>query len=236
MQTRSSLILGLSLMMGLFLLGYTIGGSIVKYKSLERTVVVKGLAQKVVNADVVIWPIQYIRASNELSTLYTNLDRDTQQIVSFLKENGFEDGEISMSAPAITDKIAQNYGGANKIEFRYSAVQTLSLYTSNVKKARESMTKITRLGKGGITFRTNSYDSQTQYIYTKLNDIKPQMIKEATSNARASAETFANDSQSRLGKIKSARQGQFSIVSRDKNTPYVKKVRIVSTIEYYLSD
>ena len=98
------------------------------------------------------------------------------------------------------------------------------------------MTAITALGKSGITFRNDSYDNRTEYIYTKLNAIKPLMIEEATRNARAAAEKFAEDSQSRLGKIKQARQGQFSIISRDKNTPHIKKVRIVSTIEYYLTD
>jgi len=236
MQTKSSIILGISLVVGLFLLGTTLGKSILEYKSLERTVVVKGLAVKEVDADIVIWPIAYLRANNDLEKLYTQLDADTKRIVQFLHDNGFKEDEITITAPSIIDKIAQNYGGGNKIAFRYSAVQTLTLYTKNIKKARKSMTDITALGKAGINFRTDNYQNKTQYIYTKLNDVKPSMIKEATKNARASAQTFANDSQSKLGKIKSARQGQFSIIARDRNTPYIKKIRIVSTIEYYLSD
>ena len=98
------------------------------------------------------------------------------------------------------------------------------------------MTTITKLGKAGITFRTSNYDNKTEYMFTKLNEIKPQMIEDATRNARLSAQKFAEDSQSKLGKIKRARQGQFSIFPRDKNTPHIKKIRIVSTIEYYLSD
>ena len=236
MKKSEALIIGLSLVVGLFLLGYTLGESILEYKSLDRTVIVKGLAEKEVDANIVIWPISYIRASNNLSKLYESLDKDTQAIINFLDKNGFNNKEISISAPAVTDKIAQNYGGANQIKFRYSAVQTLTLYTSHINKARKSMTNITSLGKAGITFRANTYENKTQYIYTKLNDIKPSMIKEATKNARVSAQTFANDSQSSLGKIKSARQGQFSIYSRDNNTPYIKKVRVVSTVEYYLAD
>jgi len=231
-----ALIIGFSLIVGLFLLGYTLGGSIVKYKSLERTVLVKGLSIKEVNADTVIWPISYLRASNDLSQLYVDLDADTASIRKFLSDNGFTKEEISVSAPAITDKVAQDYGRADKIMFRYSAEQTLTLYSKNIDKARQAMLKITALGKAGITFKANSYETNTQYLYTKLNEIKPQMLKEATKNARASAQTFALDSQSTLGKIKSARQGQFSISSRDANTPYIKKVRVVSTVEYYLSD
>ena len=231
-----ALIIGLSLIVGLYLLGYTLGGSIIKHKSLERTVVVKGLSEKEVNADIVMWPISYLRASNDLSQLYIDLDKDTESIKNFLSDNGFTKEELSVSAPAITDKIAQDYGRANQIAFRYSAVQTLTLYSKNIAKARQAMTKITALGKAGISFKANSYENKTQYLYTKLNKIKPQMLKEATKNARLSAQTFALDSQSSLGKIKSARQGQFSISSRDANTPHIKKVRIVSTVEYYLSD
>jgi hypothetical protein len=230
------LILGSSIIIGLFLLGTTIGKSILDYKAMDRTVVVKGLAQKEVNADIVIWPITYLRASNNLSELYKSLDNDTEAIKKFLKQNGFKNQEITLSAPHIVDKIAQNYGGSNKIQYRYSGVQTLTLYTKDIKNARKSMTAITTLGKRGITFRSNGYDNRIEYIYTKLNEIKPGMIKEATKNARISAQTFANDSQSKLGKIKSARQGQFSIYMRDKNTPYIKRVRVVSTIEYYLND
>jgi len=236
MKKTESLIIGLSIVFGLFLLGYTLGGSIIKYKSLERTVVVKGLSEKEVKADIVIWPISYIRASNDLSQLYVNLEKDTNAISNFLLKHGFKAEEISISAPSITDKIAQNYGAASQVQFRYSAIQTLTLYTKNIDQTRKVMTQITALGKAGTTFRANTYENKTQYIYTKLNDIKPSMIQEATKNARATATTFANDSQSSLGKIKSARQGQFSIRPRDTNTPYIKKVRIVSTVEYYLAD
>lgn len=236
MQSRSSIILGISLIISMFLLGYVLGGSIVKFKSLERTVVVKGLAEKEVGADIALWPIQYLRADNDLGRLYTDLEKDTEKIGRFLHENGFEKHEITVSAPSVVDKLAQNYGNGERIKYRYSAVQTLTLYTKQIEKARQSMTAITALGKSGITFRNDSYDNRTEYIYTKLNAIKPLMIEEATRNARAAAEKFAEDSQSRLGKIKQARQGQFSIISRDKNTPHIKKVRIVSTIEYYLTD
>jgi len=236
MRKIETLILGFSLVLGLYLLGSTLSQSLLAYKAMDRTVVVKGLAQKDVNADVVIWPISYLHASNDLSKLYQKLDSDTKSIRDFLEKRGFKSEEITLSAALVTDKIAQDYGGSNQIQYRYSGIQTLTLYTKNIKNARESMTSITTLGKKGITFRANNYENTTEYIYTKLNEIKPSMIKAATKNARAAAQTFASDSQSKLGKIKSARQGQFSISARDKNTPYIKKVRIVSTIEYYLDD
>jgi hypothetical protein len=92
------------------------------------------------------------------------------------------------------------------------------------------------LGKQGIAISGEDYQSRTEFLFTELNSIKPAMIEEATENARQVAEKFAQDSSSRLGKIRRAQQGQFSISDRDNNTPYIKKVRVVSTLEYYLSD
>jgi len=98
------------------------------------------------------------------------------------------------------------------------------------------MGKLSVLGKKGIVFTVGNYEAKTEYIFTRLNQVKPQMVEEATRKAREIALKFAADSKSRLGKIKRASQGQFSIKSRDKNNPHIKKVRVVSTVEYYLSD
>jgi len=236
MNSKSALTLGVFITLGLSILGISLGQSLIKYKELDRIVTVKGLAEREVDADIVIWPIAYIRASNDLAMLYKTLEEDTTSIKKFLKESGFNDEEISIAAPKITDKIAQGYGGSSKIQFRYSAIQTLTLYSSQIHKARKAMTQITRLGKSGIIFKANNYEQRTEYIFTKLNEIKPSMIKEATSSARLSAQTFADDSKSTLGKIKRASQGQFSVRNRDASTPHIKRVRIVSTVVYYLSD
>ncbi|MCK5665921.1 MAG: SIMPL domain-containing protein, partial [Thiotrichaceae bacterium] len=106
----------------------------------------------------------------------------------------------------------------------------------NINNVRAVMKLLPELGKSGIAFTGSNYQAQTEYIFTRLNEVKPEMIEEATRNARAVAEKFAADSASKLGKIRQARQGQFSISARDKNSPHIKKVRVVSTVEYYLSD
>ena len=241
LNTKQSFILGISFIVGIVLATYMLSESVMKYKSFERTVVVKGLAEKEVNADVVIWPITYIQSDNSLEELYTNLEHDTRKIIRFLEENDFSAQEmsgddISISVASVTDKLAQSYSGKQNIPFRYSASQTVTLYTSKMLKVKMAMKSISELGRKGITFKANYYENRPEYKYTKLNEIKPSMIEESTRNARASAQKFAEDSQSKLGKIKSARQGQFSVYDRDKNTPDIKKVRVVSTIEYYLSD
>lgn len=230
------IVLGLSLIIGLSSLGYLLGDAAIRYKEYERTVTVKGLSEREFNADVVIWPIQFSAASNDLEELYRAIDISTQKIQSFLVEAGVPSNEISFAAPAITDKSAQQYGNQAKAEFRYTASPTVTVYSSNIEAVRAVMGKMSTLGKQGIVFTGGNYQSRTDYIFTRLNEVKPEMIEEATRKAREVAEKFASDSKSSLGKIKKASQGQFSISARDKNNPHIKKVRVVSTVAYYLSD
>ncbi|MBC8524871.1 MAG: SIMPL domain-containing protein, partial [Chlorobium phaeobacteroides] len=118
----------------------------------------------------------------------------------------------------------------------YAGSSTVNVYTENIEKVRLARGELSDLGAKGVAISGENYQARSEYLYTQLNEVKPAMIEEATSNARAVAEKFAEDSGSRLGKIKRASQGQFSIMDRDSNTPYMKKVRVVSTLEYYLVD
>lgn len=229
-------ILGALLCIGLALLGYLISGSIIRIKTLNRTVTVKGLSEREVPANIAIWPIKFSEADNDLNHLFSKIQRNNSLIIQFLKNNGFKDQEISISAPAIMDRQAQGYADPNKIKFRYSGSSIITVYTGNVDSVRKTMKKLVELGKEGIAISGQDYNSKTEFLFTELNQIKPEMIEEATKNAREVAERFAKDSESKLGKIRHARQGQFSINNRDSNTPYIKKVRVVSTVEYYLSD
>ena len=235
MNVKSSSIIAIGLLLGLSTLGYLLGSSMIKYKELDRIVTVKGLAVKEVKANIILWPIKYGVSSSNLDVVYKKLDADTTTLVSFLESKGFQKEEITISAPLVVDKFAQDYR-QSEIKFRYSATQIITVYSKKIDLARVSMQEVSSYGKKGISFSSNQYENKPQYIYTKLNEIKPAMIDQATLNARQVAQKFATQSQSKLGKIKSARQGQFSIYSRDNNTPYIKRVRIVSTIAYYLVD
>ncbi|MBY7911185.1 SIMPL domain-containing protein [Vibrio fluvialis] len=236
LNTKSALTMGISILLGLGLLGYFVEQAAVKFKEYDRIVTVKGLSEREVPADTVIWPIQFTLADNELPTLFTTLDAQTQQVMQFLAQQGIDTQSISISAPAVIDKKAQQYGGEARIEYRYLATQTLTVYSTHVDLVRQAISQIGQLGKQGIVFNQDNYNNRVEYLFSGLNDIKPAMIEEATKQAREVAEKFAKDSQSSLGKIQRATQGQFSIVDRDNNTPYVKKVRVVSTVEYFLSD
>ncbi len=230
------LVLGILICVGLILLGFFISKGIITLRALDRTVVVKGLSEREVPADVAIWPIKYKEVKNDLSELYSTIQEKNSLIMHFLKQSGFKDEEISVSIPSILDRQAQEYRDGAKEEFRYAGSSTITLYTLDVDLTKKTMNDLVELGKRGIAISGQDYETKTEFLFTKLNEIKPIMIEEATRNAREVAEKFARDSGSQLGKIKKASQGQFSIDNRDSNTPHIKKVRVVSTIEYYLSD
>ena len=229
-------LLGVFVFLGLASLGYLLANAAVAVKQFERTVTVKGLSEREFPADVVIWPIQFSAASNDLQSLYVTLEDNTAKIGRFLAERGVAPDEITASQPALTDKSAQQYGNTSRAEFRYAARQTVTVYSPHVDRVRAIMSALSDLGKQGIALTGGEYQSESEYLFTGLNTVKPDMIEEATRNAREVAQKFATDSKSTLGKIKSATQGQFSIEPHDKNNPHIKKVRVVSTVEYYLSD
>lgn len=232
----SALILGVFMFLGLAALGYLLGDAAITYKQFDRSVTVKGLSEREFDADIVIWPIVFTAAENDLEALYNQIDQGTVKTREFLVKNKIAVDEITISAPNITDKSAQQYGGDSRAEFRYTALQTITVYSNNIDIVRSAMNELSELGKQGIVLAGGNYESQTDYIFTRLNQVKPEMIEEATRKAREVAEKFAADSDSKLGKIKRASQGQFSISDRDKNNPHIKNVRVVSTVEYYLSD
>jgi uncharacterized protein len=226
----AAFIKGILVCIGLALLGYFIAGGIVKLKALERIVTVKGLAEREVQSNVAIWPIKFSVADNDLNKIFFTIQQKNSIILEFLNKQGFQDKDISISAPAILDQQS------DKAKFRYTGISTINVYSENVDLVRKTMASFVELGKQGIAISGGDYQSKPVFIFKKLNELKPVMIEEATKNARAVAEKFARDSNSKLGKIKSASQGEFSIEDRDSNTPYIKQVRVVSTVEYYLSD
>lgn len=235
MNGPSTIIASMLLAAGLAAGGYFIGAGWVNAKTLERTVTVKGLSEREVPADIAIWPIVFTVADNDLNALVKTVEQQTATVTRFLESSGFEGNELTVNPPAITDKQAQSYGGDTG-RFRYLAQTTVTVYSDNIAATLAARQRMLELGKAGITINQDSYLAQTQFLFEGLNAIKPAMIEEATQNARAVAEKFAADSGSTLGKIRKARQGQFSIADRDSNNPHIKKVRVVSTLEYYLAD
>ena len=204
-------------------------------KDRERIVSVKGLSERVVKADFVIWPIVYKELGNDLSAIYETVQTKNATLEKFLRDNGIDESEISRSSTDIVDAQSELYNNDRRA-FRYVATVVLTVASKDVDKVRKLMGRQGELLKQGIAFSEGDYRYRKVYSFNGLNEIKPEMIDEANKNARVTAEKFALDSDSKLGKIKTATQGQFSIEDRDENTPFIKNVRVVTNVQYFLED
>ncbi len=226
---------GLFIMVGLVVLGMMFPRAVEKYRSYDRTVNVKGLCEKEVKADKVIWPVVYKVMANDIQSIYDQTDGSNAVIMDYLKAGGIDASEVTVSVPQISDKFANEYGN-NDRAYRYIATNVITVCTDKVDDVLALMSRQSDLLKKGIVTGGNTWENPVEFKYEGLNEIKPAMIEEATMNAREAAEKFAKDSQSRLGKIKTANQGTFTIENRDSNTPYIKKVRVVTSVTYYLKN
>lgn len=232
MTIQQNLIAGICVAVGIASVGFSLKAGIDHFVDRDRVVTVKGLAERDVPSDYVIWPVTFRVSGNDLTSLYTRAQEQTDIIKNFLNKYGVDDKDVSLGTPRVSDTHADFYGN-NLPPERYRVEMVISVATPNVPAVLDAMVNQTELIRQGIIFVDNY---RTEFYFNGLNAIKPEMIEEATKNARAAAQKFAEDSDSKLGKIRRASQGQFSIYSRDSNTPQIKRVRIVTTVEYYLKD
>jgi uncharacterized protein len=235
-RPANHLLPALLLAIGLGVGGWFVGHGLLVARASDRYVTVKGLAERDVPANLALWPIVFSETADDLVTLQDRIEKSQAKIIAFLDQQGFDPGERSVGAPRITDRDAQGFvpQGNQKIE-RYVAEATVTVRTSRIESAQEAMAKSGELVKQGVAL-IRSYDYDTQYLYTALDQIKPEMIAAATKDARSAAQQFAEDSGSKVGAIRSAQQGYFSIEDRDRFSPEQKKVRVVTTVEYFLED
>jgi hypothetical protein len=225
------------LAIAIIIAGYFIGNMHKTGKKYDRFVQVKGLSEREVNADLAVWPIQITLTGNDLASLKTSVELQNQQVYRFFQDQGFSDQEITRGLTNIQDAHA-NFYNSNAInsEYRYVAVSEFTVRTGDIEKLQQALTESLGLMSQGIILGSKNSWKPIEYIFTRLNDLKPPMIEEATINAREVAEKFARDSGSEVGKIRVARQGLFTITDRDQNTPEIKIVRVVSTIDYQLNN
>ena len=221
--------------LGMIILGVSLYATVGNFKSYDRCVTVKGLCEKEVMADKVIWPIVYKQGGNELGRLYNTVQDMNNTIIEFLHEAGVTDDEITVNSPSILDTRTNLY--SDRKDYIYIVTAGVTVCSDKVDLVVKLQTQQAKLYEKGIPVgMEDNWAYPTTYSFTGLNDIKPAMIEEATINARQAAEKFAKDSKSKLGKIKTATQGQFSVSDRDNNTPYIKNVRVVTNVVYYLKD
>ncbi len=229
-------VLGLGVAAGGFFPGYYY------YQShmANRTVTVKGLAEMDVTADLAVWDIKFRTTGNDLPGLQAQMNTHLTVIQSYLSEKGFPTQAITVGRMNTNDLMANAYRDQAADKSRYILSQTVTVRSTDVDKVATASNDIGTLVSKGIIFDSQEYDSPVSYLFTGLNSIKPKMLEEATRNAKQAADEFAKASDSRVGKIKRANQGVFSILPRvqAQNTTETrqidKKVRVVSTVEYYL--
>jgi uncharacterized protein len=249
MNNKSSLILAIGIMVGLIGGGISISNGLLKMKRAERFVSVKGLAEKEVTADLAIWQLPLRSSGDDLAIVQKQIEEIQQKLILILTKNGFKPDEIESNGIRILDRKSQEYGTfEDQKQFRYSIYTSLNLRTNEVDKVYLLSQKMQELAKEGVVPTSEtSCASMPSYSFTKLNDVKSEMLAEATKNARKSAEQFAADSGSKVGNIKVAYQGTFSITARDQtedgysssgcaNDSRNKKIRVVTTLDFFLND
>lgn len=201
----------------------------------DRTVSVRGLAEREVDADLAIWPLTFSLGGNDLPGLQKAIVSDTGIVKEFLEKRGLSAEDYTVKAPSITDTSVNPYMDKDSARFTYIAKVVVLVRSSKVAEVKKAQTDSLDLMGFGIAVQQD-YDSSIQFEFTGLNDIKPEMIAEATKNARVAAEQFASDSGSKVGKIKTATQGLFSIDNAAAGLEEKKSVRVVTTVEYLLKD
>ena len=220
---------------GLVVLGWFLYTGINHIAYRDRQVLVRGLAEREVMADKVTWPLVTQDLGNDLSALYAQSENVNAKILAFLHAGGLSDNEISVNPPDVEDRLTQSYD-PSRVTTRYKVTNVIVVTSSDVEKVRSLIKKQSELISQGIAVLAGDYNYPTTYEFTGLNGIKPEMIAEATHNAREAAAKFAQDSGSKLGDILTATQGQFSITDRDQYSPHIKNIRVVTNLSYYLED
>jgi len=226
----SSALSALFLATGLGAAGFFVGNGISGRNAEHRTISVKGLSEKEVPASIAIWSLRYSASGNTIQEINGQLDGNTKAVVSFLKERGFDEKEIAVQPPSLNDlSLVPREKDVPPPPFRFTANQSVLLRTAKVDSIKSARAASSSLIASGVEL---SGDSEPNFIFNRLNEIKPGMIQEATKNARIAADQFARDSQASLGKLRHANQGWFQIENRDPATPEQKEVRVVVDVQY----
>jgi hypothetical protein len=239
-------LLGMFLSLGLIGGGWVLGAEVKATRLGDRYVAVRGLAERTVKSDLAVWPINYKEAGDDLPTLYSKTEADRKVILDFLSQQGIQPSEIELGVVRVVDNQAIEYGGGNRPPHRYIIEQQITVMTPRVDQVAAGAQKTISLVQQDIVLSGNPGQG-VAYKFNGLNSVKPDMITEATRNARAAAERFASDSGSTVGSIRQANQGIFSILAANTggdtgensyggnaDGSIMKTVRVVTTEEYYL--
>jgi hypothetical protein len=215
--------------------GLFVGQGAVRFRGADRAVTVHGLSERVVKADIAVLPLRFTGAGDQLADVQAKVDRDLATVRKFLAEQGFKPDEVDLGRMEVTDHYAQEYQ-SSRTPTRYHVAQTVIVRSANVDLVQGTTRHLDVLVRAGVALNNGTGPT---YLFTRLNDVRPPMIAEATASARSGAQQFAHDSGSALGPIRRASQGSFEILGRDEigydsNSQVFKKVRVVTTVSYQL--
>jgi hypothetical protein len=233
-STRSVAILGLSLIIGLGLFGFQVVRAVKKGREFDRYLTVRGLSEREVKATLAIWPIRFSVNADDLLKLKSAMERDRGLVMAFLQDTGINSKDVTLGLPAISDRLEEQTTGNKPVLSRYKGVVTIVVRSSDVDTVKKAIQQVETLLDKGVALTGNEYGEQPEFLFTEINQIKPDMIQEATANARASAEKFAQDSKTKVGAIRRATQGAVEIEDRDKASPEKKIIRVVTTVDFFV--
>jgi len=233
----AAIIFGVLLAGGLVGAGALIGWGIVDARTGDRAVTVRGFSERIVKADLAILPLRFAESGDVLEEVQGRIDKDTDTVRRFLAAQGYRPGDVDLGRLEVTDQHAKEYQNQNAVA-RFIVAQTVIVRTSDVDRVQDTTRRLSDLVRQGVVLQEFRGPS---YIYTRLNDARPEMIKEATASARSGAEQFARDSGAALAGIRSATQGSFEILARDQineeggqDQSIAKRLRVVTTVTYAL--
>jgi hypothetical protein len=233
-STRSVVILGLSLIVGLGLFGFQVVRAVKKGREFDRYLTVRGLSEREVKATLAIWPIRFSVNADDLLKLKSAMERDRGLVMAFLQDSGVNSKDVTLGLPSISDRLEEQTTGNKPVLSRYKGVVTIVVRSSEIDVVKKAIQQVEALLDKGVALTGTEYAEQPEFLFTDLNQIKPDMIQEATANARASAEKFAQDSKTKVGAIRRATQGAVEIEDRDKASPERKIIRVVTTVDFFV--
>ncbi len=241
MQRGSSPVSALILAIGIVAAAVVLAGGVVRSRSVDRYVTVKGISERDVKAGLAIWPLRFVSTDDSLHVAQTGIAKSQETVLAFLGRHGIPASMTEIQGLEVTDVLTNPYRSGPATS-RYIISQTLVVRAENADLVLAASQKVSELVDAGVVLSAQNGPITPTYLFTKLNDLKPEMIGEATSSARRAAEQFAEDSGSHIHGIRRANQGVFEILPRDRaqgmneESQIHKTVRVVTTVEYQLAD
>lgn len=232
--TRAFAVLGALLALGLAIFGVLIGRAVQRGREFDRFLTVRGLSEREVKATVALWPLHFVVTAEELPALKAEMERARETVQSFLRAQQIPAEDISIGLPHVIDRVDRDYGQSATDVPRYKAVVALVVRSAAVDVVKRAIQNVDQLLDQGVRLASHEHGGGPEFSFGGVNEIKPSMIEEATANARAAAQKFAQDSKARVGAIRRATQGVLEVSEIDVASPERKIVRVVTTVEFFL--